>query len=285
VVDLLVTGAHGRTGREVLSALAGSGQSARALIRDPGQESAVRQAGAVEAVVGDLGEPETLARAVDGVAGIVHIGPPMHAAEATFTGNLLAAATAAGTERFIYYSVMHPLRREVRHHRLKLDAEQQVVESGLAFTILQPARYMQHVGAQWAKVRADGVLAFPFDSTQRFSVVDLADLAAAVATVTADSSYAYGTYELAGPEALSTVEMAEACARRLGRPVRADRVSLEAMAAAAAAAGLPADRIEQMRVMNEHYDRYGFPGSAAVLQWILGRAATPFADYLQRLPD
>ena len=43
------------------------------------------------------------------------------------------------------------------------------------------------------------------------------------------------------------------------------------------------DRIEQMRVMNAHYDRYGFQGSPLVLGWILGREPTRFGDYLRRL--
>ena len=40
------------------------------------------------------------------------------------------SALARGVSRFVYYSVMHPLRRAVRHHRLKLDAEEALIESG-----------------------------------------------------------------------------------------------------------------------------------------------------------
>jgi hypothetical protein len=55
------------------------------------------------------------------------------------------------------------------------------------------------------------------------------------------------------------------------------------MADAARAKGLPEDRIEQMRIMNAHYDRHGFEGNPHVLESLLGRPATTFAAYVQRL--
>lgn len=239
-------------------------------------------AGAKDVAVGDLADRESLLAAVAGVDVVVHIGPPMHPAEVEMTGNALAAAAAGGAE-FVYYSVMHPLRREVRHHRLKLEAEEAVVESGLPYTILQPARYMQHVTPQWSRVRDEGVLGFPFRTDARFNVVDLEDLAAAVTLVAADPAHRYATYELAGPESLSTRDMAAVCADVLDREVAAVRVSEADMVAAAQAAGASADRVEQMRVMNAHYDAHGFLGNPHVLEWLLARPATRFREYVQRL--
>ena len=51
----------------------------------------------------------------------------------------------------------------------------------------------------------------------------------------------------------------------------------------ARAAGASEDRATQMRIMNEHYDRFGFPGNPNVLQWILGRPATTFESYVRRI--
>jgi hypothetical protein len=55
------------------------------------------------------------------------------------------------------------------------------------------------------------------------------------------------------------------------------------MAEAARARGISEDRITQMRVMNAHYDEFGFLGNPNVLQWLLGRPATTYAEYVQRL--
>jgi uncharacterized protein YbjT (DUF2867 family) len=283
MTSILVTGAAGRTGRAVLSAVAAAGHQGRAFIRDPGKESAVRTAGATEVAVGDLMDADSLVPATAGTDVVVHIGPPMDPDEVEMTGNVLSAALEHGAD-FVYYSVMHPLRREVRHHRLKLDAEEAVVESGLPYTILQPGRYMQHVTPQWNRVRDEGLLGFPFRTDAKFNVVDLEDLAVAVALVAGDPTHRYATYELAGPEPLSTEDMAAVCGEVLGRDVAAVRVPAADMVAAAQAAGASTDRVEQMRIMNAHYDTHGFLGNPHVLEWLLGRPATRFREYVQRLP-
>jgi uncharacterized protein YbjT (DUF2867 family) len=282
---ILVTAANGRTGRAVLHALSRRGSAVRALVRSADQSEALMALGAADVVVGDLADDASVAAAAVGCDTVVHIGPPMHPDEVTITRRMLAAAERAGAERFIYYSVMHPVRREVRHHALKLEATEHVVESDLAYTILEPSRYMQHLEPIWSKVTTEGVHAMPFNTHVRFNVVDLADLAEATAIVATDDSHAYATYELAGPEALSQDDMAAVLTRVLGREVVAQQIPLETMAAAARSRGLSEDRIEQMSIMNAHYDRHGFLGNSHVLEWLLGRPATRYDEYVQRLAD
>lgn len=281
---VLITGANGRTGRQVIRALAAAGVRTRAFIRRAEQQSSLLAEGAAECAVGDLADASSLHAALAGCDAVVHIGPPMHPLEVEFVTNVIDAARANRVGHFIYYSVMHPLRREVRHHRLKLDAEEQLVESGLAFTIVQPCRYMQHLEPIWKTVTEQGVHRMPFSTAQGFSVVDLADLAEAVAIiVTQGSRHHFATYELAGPQVLSQEDMAKTLSETLGRAVRAEAVSMDALRAAASAKGLDNDRVEQMVVMNQHYDRHGFPGNGNVLTWLLGRAPTTYRDYVRRL--
>ena len=280
---VLITGANGRTGRQVIRALSAVGVRTRAFIRRSEQQQSLLQEGAVECAVGDLADAASLHAALAGCEALVHIGPPMHPREVEFTANVMDAARANHVSHFIYYSVMHPLRREVRHHRLKLDAEEQLIESGLAYTIVQPCRYMQHLEPIWTTVKEQGVHRMPFSTAQRFSVVDLADLAEAVAIiVTQGERHHFATYELAGPQALSQEDMAEVLSKVLDRQVRAEAVSVDALRAAASAKGLDEDRVEQMVVMNQHYDRHGFPGNCNVLTWLLGRAPTTYLDYVRR---
>lgn len=279
----LVTGANGRTGRAVVAALARAGARVRGLIRDPAQQQALGALGVDEFAVGDMMDAPSLSGAVQGAETVVHIGPPMHPHEVEITDRLLGAARDHGVKHFVYYSVMHPLRRDVRHHRLKLEAEEHVVESGIPYTIVQPCRYMQHLEAIWPKVTEDGVHAMPFDVTRRFSVVDLIDLADAVAKVVTEPGHLYATYELAGPEPLSQEQMAERLAKQLGRPVKARAVALDDMERVARSKGLPDDKVEQMRIMNGHYDRFGFEGNANVLGWLLGREPVTYDAYIERL--
>jgi uncharacterized protein YbjT (DUF2867 family) len=277
-----VTGANGRTGRAVVAALLARGARVRGLIRAPDQAARLESQGA-EAAIGDLEQPDTLAAAAAGCRAVIHIGPPMHPREVEMTCSMLAAAAKAGAAHFIYYSVMHPLRQDVPHHRLKLIAEAHVVEGGIPYTILQPIRYMQHLEPIWREVLGQGAHAMPFNTSIRFNVADLMDLAEAAAVVATQPGHAYATYELAGPEALSQDDMAAILTEELGRPVAARHIPADELRAGLEARGVNPERIQRMLVMNAHYDRYGFLGNPNVLSWLIGRPPTRFRDYVRRL--
>lgn len=282
-MSILLTAANGRTGRAVLAALAAQDARVRVFIRSEAQWPALNAMGAAEYAIGDMEDARSIDAAFEGCEKIVHIGPPMHPHEVEITDRFMATARRHGTEHFVYYSVMHPLLRDIRHHRLKLDTEQHLVESGLTYSIVQPSRYMQHLENIWAQVVATGVHAMPFSVEQRFSVVDLEDLAAATAKVATQPGHAFACYQLAGPEALSQEGMAGIIARHLERDIRAEALDLQKMAAGARAKGASDDRVEQMIAMNSHYDQHGFRGNSNVLQWLIGRPATTFDQYIARL--
>ena len=280
---ILLTGANGKTGRAVLSALADLRADIRVFIRDEGQWPELQALGASDYAVGDMQDVASIEQALDACEKIIHIGPPMHPDEQTMTGYFLAAARQSGIKHFIYYSVMHPLRREVRHHRLKLDTEESVIESGLPYTIVQPIRYMQHLLPIWPRVLEEGVHAMPFSTEVKFNVVDLQDLAEAVAIVAMEEGHQYESYELAGPESLSQQDMAAIIADVISKPVLAEAISLQQVRATALARGMSEDRAEQMVIMNRHYDQFGFLGSPNVLSWVLGRKPGTYRDFVRRI--
>lgn len=282
---ILLTAANGRTGRAVLDALGSRGADVRVLVRRAEQAEALTALGAAEVYVGDLTDEGAVSAAAAGCATVIHIGPPMHPDEVAITDRVVKAAIDGGAEHVVYYSVMHPFRREVRHHGLKLQATEHLVEAGIPYTILEPARYMQHLEPLWSRVIEDGVHAMPFSVDVSFNVVDLLDLAEVTARVATEPGHLYATYELAGPQALSQRAMADVLTRALGRDVVAQALSLDAMEAGARAKGISDDRIAQMRIMNAHYDAHGFLGNSNVLEWLLGRPATTYAEYVKRLVD
>lgn len=279
----LLTAANGKTGREVLKALASAGADVKVFVRDEGQWPALKGLGAASYALGDMEDATTIDAALASCDKIIHIGPPMHPNEVEITGRFINAAKGHDVEQFIYYSVMHPLRRVVRHHRLKLDAEEELIESGLPYTIVQPIRYMQHLAMIWKKVLDTGVHSMPFNIDLKFNVADLRDLAEATAIVATQPGHLYATYELAGPEALSQRDMAAVIGGVLGREIRTEAVTLEQVEKNARAAGASDDRVEQMLIMNRHYDDFGFRGNPNVLRWILGREPNTYENYVKRL--
>ncbi len=54
-------------------------------------------------------------------------------------------ARKAGVKHFVYHSVLHPQTEKMNHHWQKMHVEEMIFESGLPFTILQPAPYMQNL--------------------------------------------------------------------------------------------------------------------------------------------
>jgi len=281
---LLLTGANGRTGRAILVGMVARGVAVRAMVRNPAHETPLRALGACEVAVADMEDPAALAAAMAGAERVLHIGPPMHPHELQITTSLIRIAQDLSLKHFIYYSVMHPQSRAIRHHRLKSEAEEVLIESGLPFTILQPSRYMQHLAPIWAELLKTGMHAMPFSTTQRFSVVDLLDLAEAAAIVTAEGpAHHNAIYELAGPEALSQQDMASIIGAVLGRTIKARAVPFDELEAKARASGANEDRVQQMVLMNRHYDAHGFPGNPNVLTMLLGRAPGNFRAYVERL--
>src|SRR5690606_34210295 len=97
---------------------------------------------------------------------------------------------------------------EMPHHWNKLRVEAWLFESGLDYTILQPAAYMQNVLGNWRRLIEEGVYAVPYPAETRMSLVDLQDVAEVAATVLTDPGHTGAIYELAGPEALTQTQIA-----------------------------------------------------------------------------
>ncbi|MBX9760160.1 MAG: NAD(P)H-binding protein [Beijerinckiaceae bacterium] len=279
---ILVTGASGKTGRRCIAHLIEAGAAVRGLVRRQDAARELEAAGVREVIVGDMFAPDVMDAALTGASQVLHICPPMNPREDELAFEMITRSKAAGVERFVMWSVLHP-HIEVPHHRRKQKAEAALIESGLAFTILQPGRYMQHLETIWKSVRDDGVHAFPFSTQSRFSLAHLDDLANAAALILTAPGHENAIYELAGPQALSQDDCARIISHVLGRPVRAQAAPLEEVLDKARAAGMPEWRVETLRVMNGHYDAHGLEGNGNVLRWLLDRDPKTFADYVAEL--
>jgi nucleoside-diphosphate-sugar epimerase len=145
----LITGASGFIGGRLAARMAADGRPVRCLARAGSDTSPLRVLG-LPVVRGDLGEPDSLAAAVTGCRQVVHCAAlvsdwatvaEIRAANVTGTRNMLAAAEAAGTERFVHISTTdvygHPGGRDIAetwrpggfsnwYSQTKLEAEEQV---------------------------------------------------------------------------------------------------------------------------------------------------------------
>lgn len=279
---ILVTGASGKTGRAVVAALARTGAATRAVVRRPSQVGLLLRLGAQETVVADLLDESSLPPAFREVGAVVHICPNVHPEEIEIGRRVIALARAHGSAHFVLHSVLHPQIEQMPHHWTKLRVEEALLESGLAFTILRPAVYMQNWLAGWRRIADEGVLRNPYAVDTRLSVVDLEDVAQAAAIVLTQAGHAGATYELAGTPALTQTEVAAQLSEGLGRPVHPEAEPLEEWEARARGAGLGEYQRATLAAMFRYYELHGLSGNPRVLRWLLGREPTTIVAFARR---
>jgi len=279
---ILVTGASGKTGRALIRTLAVKGQAVRALVRRAEQVEPIEALGAEQIIVGNMRDETAMWRAAQGVRAIYHICPNVHPDEIAIGKAATTAAQTAGVKQFVFHSVLHPQTEAMPHHWNKLRVEEALFESGLPYTILQPAAYMQNVLASWDAIVAQGVYSVPYSTQVPLSLVDLEDVAEAAAEVLTAPGHAGAIYELAGPEALTPAAIADALSRGLQRPVHAEQMTIEAWVRSAEESGMGTYPIDTLIKMFRYYDRYGLWGNARVLSDLLGRAPTRFEAFVAR---
>lgn len=284
-MNILVTGGAGKTGQAVIAALAVRGTAVRALVRRPEQAQLARRAGAGEVMVGDMQETAVWQGITRGIDAIYHICPNMHPAELEIGKLAVDSARINGVRHFVYHSVLHPQIEAMPHHWHKLRVEEALFASGLAFTILQPAAYMQNVLAGWQSMVAEGIYRVPYPVATRFSLVDLANVAEAAAIVLTEPGHNGAIYELAGPEILTPVKMAIVLGEVWGKSVTAVAQPLDEWQSQAHVAGLSPYAIDTLLKMFSYYAQHGFWGNGQILRWLLGREPTTFAQFAHRQND
>lgn len=278
---ILVTGAGGKTGQAVVAALVERGLRVRALLRSASQEAALRRAGAAEFVVADLLDPAQIKAAMQSAQGVYHIGPNVHPQEVEIGRIAIEAAREAGVERFVFHSVLRPQIEAMPHHWRKLRVEEMLQTSGINFTILQPAPYMQNLLAGRARILTEGIHATPYSPKAAISLVDLHEVAEVAGSVLATPGHEYAIYELCGTPPLSQHAVAAILTRVLGRAVQAQEIPL-AVWREQVAPVLSEERIDTLARMFAFYAAHGLCGNPKVLGWLLKRPPSTLDEFCRR---
>jgi len=217
VPGILVTGATGGIGRQVVRLLHDTGEPVVALCRRPGQVQDHERRG-LRAVLGDLSDPVSLERAMAGVETLFLL-TVADRQQAVYGRNAVLAAQRAGVERVVHLSTADANPASVvpwAAAPARTDALLRV--SGLRWTSLKPSGFMQNLLELAPTVRC-GVL----PQTTGEGVVgwiDTADIAAVAARVLVEDTHDGLEHVLTGPELLSLRDLARTLQEVLGRSVR-----------------------------------------------------------------
>ena len=276
---ILVTGAGGKTGRALIKSFS-KVESVCAFVHRGEHVAGLKSLGAEKVIVGDLRDETAIRSGMDGARVVYHICPNMSRDEKMVGNLVIGEAKRAGVEHFVYHSVLHPQTEKMNHHWQKLRVEEMIFESGLPFTILQPAPYMQNLLAGWKSIVEEGVLRVPYSVHAKFSFLDLDDLAEAAKIVLTEAGHNNAVYELAGTLPISHVEVAEIFEKLLKRKVRAEKEEIGDWRLRAEGSGMSDYAIENLIRMFEYYDRWGLVGNPNVLQWILKREPGSLEEFI-----
>jgi uncharacterized protein YbjT (DUF2867 family) len=225
---ILVVGATGLLGFEICRRLRERGRDVRALVRTGSpREAALRELG-VEIAIGDLRDRASLVAACNDAEAVVSTATAMGSKDRSLTLNaidrngqlrLVDIARQSGTRTFVYVSLSPNLRSTAPLVRYKREVEQAVRTSGMRWTILQPAAYMEvwlgpklgwdHVAGR-ALVFGSGRYPMPF--------ISVADVGEHAVRALDDPRLANVDLPLAGPQMLTPREVVRVFAQESGRP-------------------------------------------------------------------
>ena len=274
---IAILGAAGLTGRPLVAELERRGVAVRAVVRTDAQAETFREARSA-----DLASVDELVAAVRDARAIYYIPPSFNDCEIAFATALIEAAEQAGVERLVYHSVLHAPTPAMPHHARKAAVELMLRESALRWTIVQPAMYSQTCLTFFD---ADaGAFTPPYAIDRLFNPIDLPDLTEATANILTGEDHEYATYELAGTERLTPVEMAAILEVELGRAITFRQEDTERFAAVRGARkGFDPQQTAELVAMYRHYGDFGLLGNGRVLRMLLDREPARFADAVRRI--
>jgi len=219
---VLVTGATGNVGRQVVSQLQTTNCRIRVLTRNPDGAGLPPQ---VEVVRGDLTDAETLDSCLAGVDTVFLVWTaPASSAPAAVSriarhAERIVLLTSPHKTPHPFFQQPNPLRR------LYAELEHLIEASGVGWTFLRPGMFADNALAWWApQIRAGNVVRWPYAAAPT-APIDVRDIAGVAVCAVLDAGHDGAEYVLTGPESLSQREQVQTIGEVIGRPVRYEEIT------------------------------------------------------------
>jgi uncharacterized protein YbjT (DUF2867 family) len=244
-------------------------------------ESATKLPKNVVPVVGDLFDPETLKKAMDGIDKLYLLNA---VAPDELTQGLipLNIAKRLGLKHVVYHSVyMADTFPDVPHFASKVAIETAIKASGLPFTIIRPNYFMQNDASVKPVLNGPGIYPMPL-GLAGISVVDIRDIAEASAIALTSKGHAGVTYNCNGPDLISGPVAADLWSKALGKPIKYPGEDMDAFEAQMRQKA-PSWSAFDIRMMLQGYLERGFqagPDDVPTLTRLLGHAPRTYADFV-----
>jgi uncharacterized protein YbjT (DUF2867 family) len=271
---ILVTGATGTVGREVVSQLLAAGQNVRAMSRNPAK---ARFDSRVTAFAGDFSKPETLARAAEGVEKMFSLtfGPDTGVHES----NLAQVAKNAGVRHIVKLSVIGVGHGEWnRIADWHSSGEQAIRDSGIPWTFVRPGAFMSNALFWTESVKHQGKVYSNYGDGKLPSIHPR-DIAAVAARALTTDGHQGKIYPVTGPEALSISEQVQILSTVIGKPIEYVRISDEQARVGMQKSGMPGFLIDVLLPFASFIRSGKAAEVLTTVQQVTGREPFTFADW------
>jgi uncharacterized protein YbjT (DUF2867 family) len=221
--DILVTGATGNIAGLVIPQLLENGDRVRALVRDPAKAKDLLD-NRVELFEGDFSNTEALDKAAVGVDAVLAITPPNP--DAVQQGkNILGAAKKSGDPFYLRISALKAGPDAPQENgRLHIQSDQDLINSGLSYTILRPHYFMQNLFMSVDTIKNGGNMYLGMGEG-KLGMIDVRDIADCVVHILIHGGQENKILTPTGPEPISFGQVAELISKKLGRDVNYIKIS------------------------------------------------------------
>jgi uncharacterized protein YbjT (DUF2867 family) len=280
-MKVLMIGATGQFAGRVVPEMKKRGVEVYALIQNPDKQAIALKNGADHIIIGNLNNDASLVNATKGMDGVFHINPAFAPNEAAMGLAMVNAARVSGVRKFVFSGVYHP-SLSIINHANKRPIEEALYESGMDFTILQPAIYMQNFIESWNDILAHKQITMPYSNLSKMAYVDFREVAEVIALAMTGTELAYGTFELSATGMYNRFQLAEILSEITDRRITAVEISQEKWSQQVQ---MPDNHLKEgLFRMFQHYDKYGFAGgNSLVMKSILGREPRSIYQFFQEL--
>lgn len=238
-MSLLIVGATGTLGRQVTRRALDEGYEVRCLVRSPKKATFLKEWGA-ELVTGNICQPETLPKALEGVTAIIDAATAratdsLSIKQVDWDGklNLIQAAKAAGVDRYIFFSILDAEKfPNVPLMQIKTCTEKLLAESGLNYTILRPCGFLQGLIGQYAIPILEGQSVWVMGQTAPTAYMDTIDIAKFAVRALQVPETEGKTFPIVGSRAWGAEEIIQLCERLSGKQARITRMPIGVLRAA-----------------------------------------------------
>ena len=276
---ILVTGATGNIGTELVRQLWARGELVRAFVRNRAHCRAITLPG-LDLVEGDFNKPQSVARSLVGVDRLFLLMPSSSEVE-RLQRNFVDAAKRNNVRHIVKLSQLGADERaEGRFQRYHGAVENYIRRCGIPFTFLRPNLFMQSLLNFRSTISSKGEF-YGLAGDGKVSVVDVRDIAAIALRTLTEPGHEGKTYDVTGPEPFTHAEIAEQLSKALGKHVEYVDVTPDVMREALLSLGLPPWQADGVIEDYEHYRRGEAAGVTSTVRDLTRNDPTSFFQFAQ----